>query len=130
MTNGTTFRQALLQLRLSEETEARQHYRTLQQNLREIRVRIAAVEEQIEKCSRQAKIAFRNGNDTVGRGNQREVRGLTLHRAKHIGELAGAKAQLSRARQDWLDAIQRRKTLDAELRLLKALQETMQTQAV
>jgi len=129
MMNGTTFREALLQLRLSEENEARQHYRTLQQSLREIRVRIAAIDESIEKCSRQAQIAFRNGNDTVGRGNQREVRGLTLLRAKHIGELAGVKADLARAREEWFEAIQRRRTLDAELRVMKAVQETMQTQS-
>ncbi|MBN1943064.1 MAG: hypothetical protein JW849_07195 [Phycisphaerae bacterium] len=129
MTDGTTFREALLQLRQSEEIEAKQCYRALQQTLRETRVHIAEIEESIEKCSRQAQIASRNGNGTVARGNRREVQGLTLLRAKHVGELAGVKAQLARAREDWFEAIKRRKNLDAELRVMKAVRETMQTQS-
>jgi flagellar biosynthesis chaperone FliJ len=128
MTDGTTFREALLQLRQSEEIEARQEYRSLKKALRDVRVRIASIDETIERCSRQAQIAFRNGNDTVGRGNEREVQGLTLLRGKHVSELAGAKARLSRAREEWFDAIQRRKILDAELRVIKAVQETMHAQ--
>jgi flagellar biosynthesis chaperone FliJ len=129
MTDGTTFRQALLQLRQSEEIEARQEYRNLKKALREIRARIASIDESIEKCSRQAQIAFRNGNDTVGRGNEREVQGLTLLRAKRVGELAGVKARLAHARQEWFDAIQRRKNLDAELRIVKAVRETLHVQS-
>lgn len=130
MTDGTTFRQTLLQLRQSEEIEARQYYRGLKKTLRDIRVRIASIDETIEKCARQAQIAFHNRNDTVGRGNEREVQGLTLRRAKLVGELAGVKAKLSHAREEWFDAIQRRKTLDAELRVIKAVQETLHTQTV
>lgn len=125
MKDAATFQEALRQLRQSEEIEAQQRYHHLQQKLREIRVRIAATEEAIEKCSRQAQIASRQGNETVARGNEREVRGLTLLRAKHIGELAGIKARLSRARQQWLEAAKRRQTLDAELRVLKAVQDTL-----
>ena len=128
MTNGTTFREALLHLRQTEEAQALQDYRHIKQALREIRVRIAAVDESIEKCSRQAQIAFRNGNDTVARGNEREVQGLTLLRAKHIGELASIKANLAHAREEWIDTVQRRKNLDAELRVIKAVQQTMQAQ--
>lgn len=130
MTDETTFREALLQLRRTEEAETRQEYHHLKQALRDVRVRIASIDESIEKCSRQAQIAFRNGNDTVGRGNEREVQGLTLLRAKHVGELAKIKAGLAHARQEWFDAIQRRKNLDAELRVIKAVRETMHVQAV
>lgn len=128
MTNGTTFREALMQLRLTEETDTQHRYRELQSQLSAIRVKISSIEESIARCSRQAQIAFHNGNDTVSRGNEREVQGLTLLRARLVGDLAGVKGELFTARQEWLDATDRRKTLDAELRVMKAVQETMQTQ--
>ncbi|MBN1553237.1 MAG: hypothetical protein JXA11_00715 [Phycisphaerae bacterium] len=128
MTDGTTFREALQQLRLTEENEARQIYQKLHDALRGMRVRIASIEDSMEKCGRQAQIASQNGNDTVARGNQREVRGLTLLRAKHVGELAGIKAKLTHAREEWFEAMQRRKNLDAELRVMKAVQQTLQPQ--
>jgi hypothetical protein len=101
MAENKTCDNALYELRLKEEVNCRRRVEAAERSLGRIRLKIAAIEESMAKCSRQAAIAFRHGNETVGRGNQREVQGLTLLRARTIGHLAEVKARLAEARQKW-----------------------------
>ncbi len=117
MTSQTALQEALLELRRSEEADCLLHYRSLRRQLRETRLRIHAIEETIAKCSRQADIASRHGNDTVARGNRREVQGLRLRRARQVGKLAGIKAQLAKAHERWQEAREQRLALNRPTRI-------------
>ncbi len=108
-----TFRIALVQLRLQEEAASRRRFSTVQRELTQVRAMISAIDEAITKCTEAAETALREAKNQIGRGNRREVQGLTLLRAQHVGQLAGIKARLAYSRQRWIEAMQKRKALGA-----------------
>ena len=111
MADERTFRTVLVQLRLHEETTCRRLLNVIRRELDQVRAMISAIEEAIANCTAAATAAQQDGNDQISRGNRREVQGLTLLRAQHVGQLAGIKARLAHCRGQWIEAVQRRKAL-------------------
>jgi hypothetical protein len=111
MANQTISGNPLHELALRDEETCRWRVQAAIRQLRHVRLKIHAIEESIAKCSRQAVIAFRNGNETVGRGNRREVQGLTLLRGRTIAHLAEAKAALAEGQERLTEAIGYRQSL-------------------
>jgi len=107
----SNFMVAMLQLRLEEEAVCRETFDATKAVLDEIRVKIHAFDQTIAECRRAAAKSFAQGDDSAGRGNWREVQGLILQRAGHVGMLATAKARLATAQEALLGAIQSRKAL-------------------
>ena len=106
-----TFRIALVQLRFQEEAASRRRFSAVQRELKQVRAMISGIDQAITKCTQAAEAALREGKEHIGRGNRREVQGLTLLRAQHVGQLAGIKARLAHSRHRWIEAMQRRKAL-------------------
>ena len=111
MPDERKFRTVLVQLRLQEETTCRRLLDSIKRELHQSRAMISAIEEAIANCNLAANTAQRDGNDQISRGNRREIQGLRLQQAQHVGKLAGIKARLAHCHNQWIEAVQRRKAL-------------------